>query len=60
LTPRQRRLRLRSFGCSNNELLQSLRKRKIRMSLDYAYGHHQDDNLEAVRSFQDEHFRYII
>lgn len=60
LNARQRRLRLRSFGYSNNELLQSLRKRKIRLSLDYAYGHQPEDNLEAARSFQDEHFRYII
>lgn len=58
LNTRERRIRLRSNGCSNTELVQSLRKRKIRLCLDYAYGY--QDSLEAARSFQDEHFRYII
>ncbi len=58
LNTRERRLLLRSSGCSNTALVQSLRKRKIRLSLDYAYGY--QDSLEAARCFQDEHFRYII
>jgi hypothetical protein len=58
LSRSERRDRLRSFGYSNTELVQSLRKRRVRLSMDYAYGH--KDSIQALQAFRENHFRYII
>lgn len=57
-SPVERRERLRYFGSSNAELAQSQRKRKTRLSMDYAYGY--QESMQAQRAFRDQQFRYIV
>lgn len=49
---------LRSFGHSTAELSQNARRRKIRLALEYAYGHQQ--TAEAIKAFKDQDHKYII
>lgn len=58
LSSQERRDLLHAFGHSHGELNQNLRKRKTRLSLEYAYGN--EESQEASRSFEDQQFRYII
>ena len=58
LSTAERRERLRYFGCSNIELINSIRKRKTRLSLDYAYG--RLESVQALQAFRDQEHRYII
>jgi hypothetical protein len=58
LSSKERRDLLRSFGHSNSELAQIHRKRKTRLTMEYAYGY--TDTSEAARSFAYQQFQYIM
>jgi hypothetical protein len=49
---------LRSVGHSISELARIHRKRKTRLTMEYAYGY--TDTSEAAQFFEDQKFQYII
>jgi hypothetical protein len=58
LSSEKRKQTLKNFGHSQSELNQTRRKRKTRLTMEYAYGLAESE--EAAQCFEDQQFRYIL